>query len=168
MQLNRVLPPGPREYWNELAAEHKNAPEHTKWMYDTDPFAARKEVDERQAKAAKKREEVDEMAEEAGNEPQFVIEDEDEDQERDSRLEDSQPSAKKQLPSLGERLFGAVIDLMFCCGFTLPTKIQVDHHKINYLIWYVSTSLTTTSRSFGCKGERHWLYIGHACHICVR
>ena len=29
-------------------------------MYDTDPFAARKEVDERQAKAAKKREEVDE------------------------------------------------------------------------------------------------------------
>ena len=115
-----------------------------------------------------KREEVDEMAEEAGNEPQFVIEDEDEDQERDSRLEDSQPSAKKQLPSLGERLFGAVIDLMFCCGFTLPTKIQVDHHKINYLIWYVSTSLTTTSRSFGCKGERHWLYIGHACHICVR
>lgn len=60
MQLNRVLPPGPREYWNELAAEHKNAPEHTKWMYDTDPFAARKEVDERQAKAAKKREEVDE------------------------------------------------------------------------------------------------------------
>lgn len=59
IQLNRVLPPGPREYWNELAAEHKNAPEHTKWMYDADPFAARREVDERQAKAAKKREEAD-------------------------------------------------------------------------------------------------------------
>ena len=115
-----------------------------------------------------KREEVDEVAEEAGDEPQFVIEDEDEDQERDSRLGDSQPSAKKQLPSLGERLFGAIIDLMFCCGFTLPTKIQVDHHKINYLIWYVATSLSTTSPSFGCKGERHWLYIGHTCHICVR
>lgn len=82
-----------------------------------------------------KREEVDEVAEEAGDEPQFVIEDEDEDQERDSRLGDSQPSAKKQLPSLGERLFGAVVDLMFCCGFTLPSKIQVDHHKISYLIW---------------------------------
>lgn len=29
-------------------------------MYDADPFAARKEVDERQAKVAKKREEADE------------------------------------------------------------------------------------------------------------
>lgn len=56
IQLNRVLPPGPREYWVELAAEHKNVPEHQKWMYDADPFAARREVDERQAKAAKKKE----------------------------------------------------------------------------------------------------------------
>ncbi|KAI0354638.1 P-loop containing nucleoside triphosphate hydrolase protein [Trametes cingulata] len=55
IQLNRVLPPGPREYWNQLAAEHKNAPEHQKWMYEADPFAARKSVDERQEKAAKKR-----------------------------------------------------------------------------------------------------------------
>ncbi|KII93616.1 hypothetical protein PLICRDRAFT_131582 [Plicaturopsis crispa FD-325 SS-3] len=58
MQLNRVLPPGPREYWTELAAEHKGAPEHMSWMYDADPFAARKAVDERQAKASKKREEA--------------------------------------------------------------------------------------------------------------
>ncbi|TCD63345.1 hypothetical protein EIP91_005646 [Steccherinum ochraceum] len=58
IQLNRVLPSGPREYWNELAAEHKNAPEHQKWMYDADPFAARKIVDERQAKAAQKPENV--------------------------------------------------------------------------------------------------------------
>ncbi|KZT08749.1 P-loop containing nucleoside triphosphate hydrolase protein [Laetiporus sulphureus 93-53] len=55
IQLNRVLPPGPREYWNELAAEHQDAPEHQKWMYDADPFAARKAVEERQAKAAAKR-----------------------------------------------------------------------------------------------------------------
>ncbi|CCL98140.1 uncharacterized protein FIBRA_00134 [Fibroporia radiculosa] len=54
IQLNRVLPPGPREYWNNLSAEHKNAPEHQKWMYDADPFAARKAVEERQAKAAQK------------------------------------------------------------------------------------------------------------------
>lgn len=57
IQLNRVLPPGPRDYWNQLAAEHKQAPEHQKWMYEADPFTARKAVDERQEKAAKKREE---------------------------------------------------------------------------------------------------------------
>ncbi|KAH0838102.1 P-loop containing nucleoside triphosphate hydrolase protein [Lanmaoa asiatica] len=57
MQLNRVLPPGPREYWSELAAQHKAAPEHQNWMYDADPFAAQKEVEERQAKAAQKKEE---------------------------------------------------------------------------------------------------------------
>jgi len=38
--------------------EHKKAPEHQKWMYDADPFAARKEVDERQARAAEKRAEA--------------------------------------------------------------------------------------------------------------
>ncbi|KAF7792540.1 hypothetical protein EIP86_003581 [Pleurotus ostreatoroseus] len=54
--LYRVLPPGPRDYWNELAEEHKKAPEHQKWMYEADPFAARKAVDERQEAAAKKRE----------------------------------------------------------------------------------------------------------------
>ncbi|KAG1828430.1 P-loop containing nucleoside triphosphate hydrolase protein [Suillus variegatus] len=57
LQLNRVLPPGPRDYWIELAAEHKNVPEHMKWMYDADPFAARKAVDDRQAKAAQNRQE---------------------------------------------------------------------------------------------------------------
>jgi ATP-dependent RNA helicase DHX57 len=57
LQLNRVLPPGPREYWNQLMNEHKSAPEHQKWMYESDPFAARKAVDERQAKAAKLKEE---------------------------------------------------------------------------------------------------------------
>ncbi|KAJ3569724.1 hypothetical protein NP233_g4864 [Leucocoprinus birnbaumii] len=56
MQLHRALPPGPRDYWHELAAEHKGAPEHLNWMYAADPFAAWKEVKERQAKAAQKRE----------------------------------------------------------------------------------------------------------------
>ena len=56
MQLNRVLPPGPREYWSELAAQHKVAPEHQKWMFDADPFAARKEVGERQTKATRMKE----------------------------------------------------------------------------------------------------------------
>ncbi|KAI0368891.1 P-loop containing nucleoside triphosphate hydrolase protein [Pilatotrama ljubarskyi] len=58
IQLNRVLPPGPRDYWNQLAAEHKNAPEHQKWMYEADPFAARRSVGERQEKAAKKKEDA--------------------------------------------------------------------------------------------------------------
>ncbi|KAH8992445.1 P-loop containing nucleoside triphosphate hydrolase protein [Lactarius akahatsu] len=58
IQLNRVLPPGPRDYWAELAVEHKNAPSHQEWMYEADPFAARKSVDDRQEKAAKKREET--------------------------------------------------------------------------------------------------------------
>lgn len=57
IQLNRVLPPGPREYWNELDEQHKKIPEHQKWMYESDPFAARKAVDERQALAAKKKDE---------------------------------------------------------------------------------------------------------------
>lgn len=71
--------------------------------------------------------------------PQFVIEDEeDSDGERDEVVvTNAKPKVKKQLPSLGEKLFSSIIDLLFCCGFTLPTTIQVDHHKINYVIWYV-------------------------------
>ncbi|KAF8481792.1 P-loop containing nucleoside triphosphate hydrolase protein [Russula ochroleuca] len=56
IQLNLVLPPGPRDYWASLAAEHKKAPSHQSWMYDADPFAARKSVADRQEKAAKKKE----------------------------------------------------------------------------------------------------------------
>ena len=56
IQLNLVLPPGPRDYWASLAAEHKTAPSHQSWMYDADPFAARKSVADRQEKAAKKKE----------------------------------------------------------------------------------------------------------------
>ncbi|KAJ6504362.1 P-loop containing nucleoside triphosphate hydrolase protein [Mycena vulgaris] len=55
IQLNRILPPGPKKYWEELAVEHKNSPEHQKWMYDADPFVARKEVDQRQAQVISKR-----------------------------------------------------------------------------------------------------------------
>jgi hypothetical protein len=54
IQLNRVLPPGPRDYWAELAAEHKKAPSHQSWMYDDDPFAAQKSVADRQERAVKK------------------------------------------------------------------------------------------------------------------
>lgn len=56
MQLNYVLPPGPREYWSQLEQEHKAAPEHQKWMYNPDPFVAMKEVQARQLAAANRRE----------------------------------------------------------------------------------------------------------------
>lgn len=82
----------------------------------------------------------------SGNEePQFVIEEEDEDGETTPTATRSPQGAvpstaapippPKLLPSLAEELFNYTIDLLFCCGFTLPTSIQVDHHKINYVIW---------------------------------
>lgn len=81
-----------------------------------------------------KKEEVKEEEEAAA---QFVIEDEDE-----PSAEASAPAKAnvKLLPSLGERLFSAITDLMFCCGFTLPKNVQVDHHKINYVIWCATSS----------------------------
>ncbi|KAF5385346.1 hypothetical protein D9615_001206 [Tricholomella constricta] len=51
IQLQLVLPPGPRDYWNELVVEHKNSPPHLKWKYAADPFAAREEA---RAKSAKR------------------------------------------------------------------------------------------------------------------
>ncbi|KIY67699.1 hypothetical protein CYLTODRAFT_396572 [Cylindrobasidium torrendii FP15055 ss-10] len=81
-----------------------------------------------------KREELPDDIDEAAQPPQFVIDDEDE-----SDGESAKPSVastpKKTAPSLGEKLFGAIVDLMYCCGFTVPTKLQVDHHKINFTIW---------------------------------
>lgn len=67
IQLRLVLPPEPRRYWDELAEEHKKAPEHLAWQYSADPFAARKMVDERQAKATQRREEREAVIAEAAN-----------------------------------------------------------------------------------------------------
>ncbi|EIW60587.1 uncharacterized protein TRAVEDRAFT_119582 [Trametes versicolor FP-101664 SS1] len=92
---------------------------------------------------------------EASAQAQFVIEDEDEsDEEGEGGAPKSAPrqqvqksaepaKAKETMPSIAERLFSCLIDLMFCCGFTLPTKIQVDHYKINYVIWYKGVGSTT-------------------------
>jgi len=79
---------------------------------------------------------------------QFVIEDDDEDED-DAESGGASPSVSaagpspqippKQttntLPSVAERLFGCLVDLLFCCGFTIPAKLQVDHYKISYVIW---------------------------------
>ena len=87
--------------------------------------------------------------EDASAQPQFVIEDdEDSDEDEDASPRQRAPKSpptpaqapekpRETMPSVAERLFSCLIDLMFCCGFTLPTKIQVDHYKINYVIWYV-------------------------------
>ncbi|EKM55702.1 uncharacterized protein PHACADRAFT_256512 [Phanerochaete carnosa HHB-10118-sp] len=91
------------------------------------------------------------VAEEASK-PQFVIEDDDDEGEGLSApstpgLSHSsppqQPKTAKALPSVVERLFSCLVDLMFCCGFTLPAKIQVDHYKINYTIWEKGVGSTT-------------------------
>ncbi|TFK56866.1 P-loop containing nucleoside triphosphate hydrolase protein [Heliocybe sulcata] len=66
IQLNMQLPPGPRDYWNELATEHKTVPDHQKWMYNPDPFAAKKEVEERQAHAVQRREQRSEVSSSVG------------------------------------------------------------------------------------------------------
>lgn len=71
--------------------------------------------------------------------PQFVIEDEEEEEPTTPAPQSPthQRSRSQMLgPSLAERLFSVVIDLLFCCGFTLPSKVQINHHKIQYVIWY--------------------------------
>lgn len=104
-----------------------------------------------------KREEVDDLeAEEntAGGSSQFVIDDDEDESDEDSAKKQPpsaappKPKAKKQLPSIGEKLFNSLIDLMFCCGFTISPKLQVDHHKINYVIWYVRRSVLFVCANF--------------------
>ncbi|KAI6038982.1 high-temperature-induced dauer-formation protein-domain-containing protein [Pisolithus marmoratus] len=83
------------------------------------------------------------------DDPQFVIEDEDDRSEHDeagsSLSAELKARTKQTLPSLAEKLFSCIMDLLFCCGFTLPTKIQVDHHKINYIIWEKGVGSTADS-----------------------
>lgn len=94
--------------------------------------------------------ELHDIAEGDSERPQFVIEDDDDSDREDGRIKTPQPTSPKakkktQLPSLGERLFGAITDLLFCCGFTLPAKIQVDHYKVNYVIWCVVSGFSVAT-----------------------
>ncbi|CAE6422281.1 unnamed protein product [Rhizoctonia solani] len=69
---------------------------------------------------------------------QFVIDDEEDEDIPKSPKSPTPQAAPQQTdsePSWGERLMGLVLDLLFCCGFTIPKKVQVDNHKINYMIW---------------------------------
>ncbi|KAL0567513.1 hypothetical protein V5O48_014481 [Marasmius crinis-equi] len=102
-------------------------------VFDSEVFWKSEEVDEDESQGTAETSET----------PQFVIDDEEDSDDGATTPSEPQPpqtpkeKKKKKLPSLGERLFSALIDLMFCCGFTLPMKIQKDHHKINYVIWRV-------------------------------
>ena len=88
-----------------------------------------------------KKEEVEDAP--TNNEPlQFVIEDDDEDSGEEgvepptnTAPKPKETKAKKTMPSLVERLFSCLMDLLFCCGFTIPLKVQVDHYKISHVIW---------------------------------
>ena len=88
-----------------------------------------------------KKEEVDDTL--VNEEPlQFAIEDDDEDSEEEggepsirAAPKPKETKAKKTMPSLAERLLSCLMDLLFCCGFTIPLKVQVDHYKINHVIW---------------------------------
>ncbi|KAG6844484.1 hypothetical protein H0H87_006558 [Tephrocybe sp. NHM501043] len=97
--------------------------------------------------------EIDEESNESteiSGDPQFVIEDDEESEgERDGPPPPNptppkqKQKQKQQLPSLGEKLFSMTMDLLFCCGFTIPTSVQQDHHKINYVIWEKGVGSTT-------------------------
>ncbi|PCH38345.1 hypothetical protein WOLCODRAFT_96951 [Wolfiporia cocos MD-104 SS10] len=84
--------------------------------------------------------EEENAAAEADSSAQFVIDDEEDEDDRPQEgpaSKSATPALKAQqtLPSVAEKLFSCLIDLLFCCGFTIPTKLQVDHYKINYVIW---------------------------------
>jgi hypothetical protein len=102
------------------------------------------------------------QAEDYGLVPQFVIEDDDE----EHNIDLSQPTTPKLVasesscgtsPSLAERLFSCLIDLMFCwydsmetfvvlsltCSFSGFTLQASSHGKISFAIWFVVFNLLT-------------------------
>lgn len=54
--MSMTLPPSIRPYWSELTIQKAAAPAHRAWEYNPDPFAAKKEVTDRQGKRKEKEE----------------------------------------------------------------------------------------------------------------
>ncbi|OCF36386.1 ATP-dependent RNA helicase A [Kwoniella heveanensis BCC8398] len=50
LPMAMTLPPSIRPYWSTLTAEKAASPPHRAWEYNPDPFAAKKEVEDRQTK----------------------------------------------------------------------------------------------------------------------
>ena len=88
---------------------------------------------------------------------QFVIADDDE-EEQSTPIPAEEP--EKTGPSLAEKLISCTLDLLFCCGFTLPSKVQVDHYKINFTIWLVFCSLFRSIPTILYQGKRGGFYLG--------
>jgi len=99
--------------------------------------------------------------------PQFVIEDDENESDQEGNTVKT-PTAKPKtrwLPSLGEKLLTSITDLLFCCGFTLPKTIQVDHHKINYVIWALDLPQTWATTPFSTvTGRKSSVF----CSSCFR
>ncbi|ORY29995.1 P-loop containing nucleoside triphosphate hydrolase protein [Naematelia encephala] len=55
LPMAMTLPPVIRPYWSELTADKAIAPPHRAWEWDPDPFKAKKEVEDRQAKREEKK-----------------------------------------------------------------------------------------------------------------
>lgn len=49
LPMGMILPPSIRPYWSHLLAEKHQSPPHRAWEYSSDPFAAKREVEKRQA-----------------------------------------------------------------------------------------------------------------------
>ncbi|WWD16188.1 hypothetical protein CI109_100613 [Kwoniella shandongensis] len=54
LPMAMTLPPSIRPYWTTLTAEKAASPPHQAWEYSTDPFAAKKEVEDRQSRKKEK------------------------------------------------------------------------------------------------------------------
>ncbi|SPO38961.1 probable Putative DEAH-box ATP-dependent helicase UM11114 [Pseudozyma flocculosa] len=68
LSLNRALPPGPREYWQQLEAYKKQAPSHQDWMWEADPFDAQIKREAEKAKKEREREAAQQAAASGRNE----------------------------------------------------------------------------------------------------
>ena len=64
LPMAMTLPPSIRPYWSTLTAEKAATPPHRAWEWNSDPFVAKKEVEDRQSKKKDK----EKAAEEANGE----------------------------------------------------------------------------------------------------
>ncbi|ODN98303.1 ATP-dependent RNA helicase A [Cryptococcus wingfieldii CBS 7118] len=63
LPMAMTLPPSIRPYWSTLTADKAASPPHRAWEFNPDPFAAKKEVSDRQNKRQEKEEEKTKAAE---------------------------------------------------------------------------------------------------------
>ncbi|KZV88008.1 P-loop containing nucleoside triphosphate hydrolase protein [Exidia glandulosa HHB12029] len=134
LQLDRVLPPGPREYWKQLDAERKLAPQHLSWMYEPDPWAAKRSVEDRQAKAAVRKEEV-------AAAPVLSP------AERKAAREFEGAVEVRMAPAMRDIVERCIKDGAEGQDFTSDTKLVTDLEKLGFKTHHVRRTLETLSGS---------------------